>query len=352
MRVLLAMSGGVDSSMAAYLLKKQGFEIVGITFVTYVEKQKNKKKYNLDYINDARQIAVNLGFKHYVVDIQDIFKNQIITNFVDEYLSGRTPNPCVVCNPSIKWKTLMEYADEFECKYVATGHYAVVKNENDRFYISEAIDDWKDQSYFLWKLPQEYLKKTIFPLGKYKKTEIKLLAKKLGFVNLIEKKESYNVCFIKDKDYRFFIKEFISKDDQRIEKGSFVNYRGEILGQHNGIHYYTIGQKKGLNIESSKTLYVVKIEASTNTVFLGQKEELSTTTVTLSDFNFQKYVKIPENIQIFAKIRYKEKATLCNLIIENEKIKVVFFNKIYGVASGQSVVFYQNNDLIGGGIIV
>ncbi len=355
MRVLLAMSGGVDSSMAAHLLKEEGHEIIGVTFITYDGKKEDKTGSNLDYINDARQIADELNFKHYVVDIQENFKQKIIAHFIDEYMLGRTPNPCVVCNPAIKWKTLIEYADEFDCERIATGHYAVINNENGRCFITEATDDWKDQSYFLWRLPQEYLKRTLFPLGGYLKPDIKKLALELGFDNISNKKESYDICFIKDTDYREFIKENTPDVEKKIKEGNFVDKDGKILGKHNGFPFYTIGQRKGLGVAAAHPLYVLNIDASKNEIILGKKEELAQSKVIISEVNLQKFSnisEIPDNLEVITKIRYKDKGAISNMkIIGENKIEATFLSPVYGLAPGQSAVFYDGNDLIGGGFI-
>ncbi len=355
MRVLLAMSGGVDSSMAAHFLKEQGHELIGVTFITYDEKKEFETGGNLDYVNDARQIADELGFKHYVVDIKEAFKQQIIAYFMDEYMLGRTPNPCVVCNPAIKWKTLVEYADEFDCEYIATGHYAVINNVNGRYFITEATDDWKDQSYFLWRLPQEYLKRTLFPLGSYLKPDIKKLAAELGFNQLSKKKESYDVCFIKDKDYREFIKENTPDFDKKIKEGNFIDKDGNVLGKHNGFPFYTIGQRKGLGVAAAYPLYVLNIDASKNEILLGFKEELAQSKVIISEVSLQKISdisEIQEDVEIITKIRYKDKGAISKLkIIGENKVEVTFLSPVYGLAPGQSAVFYDGNDLVGGGFI-
>lgn len=349
MRILLAMSGGVDSSMAAHFLTEQGYEIVGITFITYEEGDVETQ--NLSYINDAKIVAQKFNFKHYTVDIQESFKETIVSHFVSEYMQGRTPNPCVVCNPTIKWKTLMDYADEFDCEYVATGHYAVKNQEKGRYFITEATDGWKDQSYFLWKLPQEYLKRTMFPLGKFVKTEIKQLAAELGFTSLSAKKESYDVCFTKGQDYRTFLKNYDPEIDKKIGEGNFVDTEGKILGQHKGYAFYTVGQRKGLGIATGYPAYVLDIDAKTNTITLGKQEDLAEHKLVVSDFNLQKYAEIPRDKKFLTKIRYKDKGRLGKLEVKDDKLLVTFDEPVYGVAPGQSAVFYEGDDLVGGGII-
>ena len=350
-KILLAMSGGVDSSIAAYLLKQQGHEIIGITFITY-DDNNSEIKSNLAYINDAREIAAQFGINHYVIDIQEEFKDITVSYFIDEYIKGRTPNPCVVCNPKIKWKFLYEYAEEFGCDFYATGHYAKINYENNRYYISEGDDKWKDQSYFLWKLSQKYLKKTLFPLGDYNKKEIKELASKLGYTKLSQKKESYDVCFIKEGDYRDFLKENVKDFDKKIKPGNIINSEGKILGTHNGYPFYTIGQRKGLGIATGHPMYVIEIRPETNTIVLGEKSELGKNKIKINNYHFQKYKNIPDNIEINTKIRYKQKAVKSKLFIKDNIIEIIFSETVFGVTPGQSAVFYEGEDLIGGGFII
>lgn len=355
-KVLLAMSGGIDSSIAALLLHEQGYEVVGITMKTwdYASSGGSTKETgccSLDSINDARMLAVHLGFPHLILDIRNEFGNYIIDNFVDEYLAGRTPNPCVLCNTHIKWEALLKRADMLDCEFIATGHYARIREENNRFVVSKGLDQTKDQSYVLWGLTQDSLKRTLFPLQNYRKTEIKQMAIDSGFVDLATKSESYEICFVPDNDYRGFLKNKVSGLEERVNGGNFIDRTGRVLGKHKGYPFYTIGQRKGLEIAVGEPLHVLEIQPETNTVVLGTKEELEKQTVTVGKYNLIKYASLPDNFEALTKIRYKDPGTLANIIMEQDKLNVLFQSPVSAVAPGQSAVFYENDDLVGGGII-
>ena len=261
-RVLMAMSGGIDSSIAAIMLHNEGYEVIGITMKTwdYALSGNTKKETgccNLDTINDARAVAVSLGFPHYILDLKEEFYNSIVKNFISEYLSGFTPNPCVLCNALIKWKALLKRADALGCDFIATGHYAKIRFENERYILSCGEDVTKDQSYVLWQLSQENLKRTLFPLGGLTKDKVKKMAVELGFDNLAKKKESYEICFIPDDDYRSFLRHNVPDIDDKIGQGNFVDVEGKILGRHKGFPFYTIGQRKGLDIAMGYPLFVI-----------------------------------------------------------------------------------------------
>ncbi len=344
-KVLLAMSGGIDSSFSAFLLQKKGFEVIGITL-----KMWNSK--NDDFIKDAKEVAKKLNFNHYVLDVIEKFEKEIIGNFINEYMNARTPNPCVICNIKIKWDILLKEAKNLNCKYFATGHYAQIQNENDRFFIAKAIDEKKDQSYFLWGLSQEVLSKAIFPLGKYRKKEILKIAKKEGFTEIVNKKESLDICFIPDGNYRTFLKKNVKNFEKKIFKGNFIDKNGKILGEHKGFPFYTIGQRKGLEVAVGYPLYVLKIDAKTNLITLGKREELLKKTMFVGDFNILKYKNLNEKLEVTTKIRYRNKGILSEIEKIGDKIKVVFFEDNFAITKGQSAVFYEDNKVIGGGIIL
>jgi len=351
-KVLLAMSGGIDSSIAAIILQEQGYDVTGITLKICDYNNEEIKTNNFDYIKDARLFADKLKFPHFTLDIRKKFEDLIINNFVDEYLAGRTPNPCILCNAYIKWQALIEKASQLNCKYIATGHYAKIRYENNRYIISKGVDKNKDQSYMLWALSQEKLKNTLFPLGDYNKEEIKKIAVKNNFDDLVKKRESYDVCFIPDNDYPSFLNKKRAGLEKKFANGNFISVDGKILGKHKGYPYYTIGQRKGLNIAVGRPLYVKEIDPKTNTVTLADKIDISKKQIYVKNFNSVKYPSIPDNINVITKVRYRNKGTLSILNVKKDIIKVNFKQDAYAIASGQSAVFYENNDIVGGGIIV
>jgi len=351
------MSGGIDSSVAAIILQEKGYEVVGITMLAFdYSPVEYDKKYSVccndDTLNDVRSFAKKLGFEHHTIDIKDKFKKSIIDNFISEYLSGHTPNPCALCNPLIRWRYLMEKAGEFNCDYVSTGHYARTDKYYDRYIIKTAKDSQKDQSYFLWGLSQEMIKNTIFPMGDFTKSEIKQMAKSKGFPDLSEKSESMEVCFIPDNDYRKFLKDNVADLKNNVPEGNFVSTDGKILGTHKGFPFYTIGQRKGLEIAVGHPLYVNKIHPDTNTVVLGTKEELNRNEFFVEDTNFIKYETLPGEPEVKVRIRYNTAGVPGTIKTENGRIKVSLKKHVSAVAPGQSAVFFEGEDILGGGIIV
>jgi tRNA-specific 2-thiouridylase len=357
-KVLVAMSGGIDSTVTALMLHHQGYEVVGITMKTwdYTNSGGSKKETgccNLDSFNDARMAAVQHGFPHYILDIREEFGSFVVENFVDEYLSGRTPNPCVLCNTHIKWRALLKRADALGCDFIATGHYASVRqHENGRYVISKGADETKDQSYVLWGLQQDLLSRTLLPLGTYRKTEIRQMAHDFGYPELAKKSESYEICFVPDNDYRGFLKRKVEGLEEKVAGGYFVDKEGKILGQHKGYPFYTIGQRKGLDITLGKPAYVTSIDPDTNTVVLGDEEDLEKEDMRVAKVNWIKYEGISDALEATTKIRYKDKGS--HSIIRpagGSDVSVRFFEKAKGIAPGQSAVFYEGDDVMGGGII-
>lgn len=356
-RILVAMSGGIDSSLAAVMLHEEGYEVIGMTMKTwdYASAGGSKKETgccSLDSINDARNIAVNLGFPHYILDIREEFGDYVINHFTDEYIAGRTPNPCVLCNTHIKWDALLRRADKLDCEFISTGHYANLRKENERFVISKGLDETKDQSYVLWGVSQESLSRTLLPLGKFRKTEIREMATQKGFYDLVNKSESYEICFVPDNDYRGFLKRRVPTLEAEVAGGNFVTSDGKILGKHEGYPFYTIGQRKGLGIALGFPAFVTEIRKESNEVVLGTVEELERNGMLVQKLNMVKYADLNDKtIETTTKIRYKDKGTEARIWQEKDKMKVEFYNKVNAIAPGQAAVFYEGDDVIGGGWI-
>ncbi len=350
------MSGGIDSTVAAVLLHRQGYEVVGITMKTwdYANSGGTKKETgccSLDSINDARQVAVDFGFPHYIIDIRSEFGDYVIDNFVEEYLAGRTPNPCVLCNTHIKWEALLRRADALGCQYIATGHYARLRFENDRYVISRGLDEDKDQSYVLWGVSQRCLSRTVFPLADLRKKEIRQLAEDWGYKELAKKSESYEICFVPDNDYRGFLKRRVANLEDNVRGGNFVNKAGEVLGQHEGYPFYTIGQRRGLGVAVGDPLYVTEIIPQSNTVVLGSENELQRNGMYVGKVNSVKYAEMPNGTEALTTIRYNDTGAMSKVYNEGNRLRVEFHSKVRAIAPGQSAVFYEGDDVLGGGII-
>lgn len=356
-KVLVAMSGGIDSTVTALMLHNEGYEVVGITMKTwdYASAGAGKKETgccNLDSFNDARAAAVHHGFPHFILDIRDEFGDFVIENFVDEYLAGRTPNPCVMCNTHIKWRALLKRANALGCEFIATGHYANVRlHDNGRYVISKGKDATKDQSYVLWGLGQELLARTIMPLGTYHKSEIRQMAHDMGYPELAKKSESYEICFVPDNDYRGFLKRKVEGLEEKVAGGFFVDKDGKILGNHRGYPFYTIGQRKGLDIALGRPVFVTKIIPESNTVVLGDEADLQQNLMSVGKINYVKYDSLTPGMEALIKIRYKDGGSLGNLYPGDDGVNVAFYDNVKGIAPGQSAVFYEGDDVIAGGII-
>ena len=349
-KVLLGMSGGIDSTVSAMLLLEQGYEVVGVTFRTFDSIKesclaKEKGCCSIESIMEAKHNAQKMGFEHHIVDFRDTFKQCVIRNFIDEYMSGRTPNPCVLCNSHIKWGELVRVADELQCDYIATGHYARIEERDGHVYLAQAADTKKDQTYFLWMLTEEQLRRTIFPLGDLTKDQVRDIARQHGYIKLAEKRESQEICFIPDNDYRAFLRANVPDYNERVRAGEYVDAHGNVLGRHEGFVNYTIGQRKGLGIALGYPAYVTHIDAVTNRVTLGTNEDLFATQL---QYQIVRALRTVNDTAISARIRYRSQAVPVQKIDGN---CLLFAAPVWGITPGQSIVFYQDGLVIGGGII-
>ncbi|MCM1298487.1 MAG: tRNA 2-thiouridine(34) synthase MnmA [Firmicutes bacterium] len=357
-KVMLAMSGGVDSSCALLLLQRQGYEVIGATMHLYDNEDigvKSKTCCSLSDAEDARTVAARFNVPHYVFNLKDRFKRDVIENFNSQYIKGLTPNPCVDCNRYLKFDALMEKAKMLECDYIATGHYARIAfdTKSGRYLLKKAASadggNEKDQSYVLYNLTQEQLKHTLFPLGETKKSEVRKIAQENGLINF-DKPDSQDICFVPDGDYAKFIREYTGIIPQ---KGNVTDKSGNILGQHNGLINYTIGQRKGLGIAFGKPMYVVDKDAEKNTIIVGDGEDLLSDSLIAADLNWIAFDKVCEPVVCKAKTRYKQAEQPCTVYPNGENtVKAIFEQPQRAITKGQRIVFYREDIVIGGGVIV
>lgn len=354
-RALIAMSGGVDSSVATWLMKDRGYDCVGVTMKLYQNEDivvdQQKTCCSLDDVEDARSVAHKVGIPFYVVNFSENFKERVMQNFVDTYWNGGTPNPCIQCNRYLKFEKLMDRMRELECDYVVTGHYArIEKDENNgRYLLKKALDESKDQSYVLYNLTQEQLAHTLFPLGEFHKSEIREMAEERGFVNA-KKKDSQDICFVPDGDYASFIEQFSGR---KAAPGNFVLQDGTVMGQHKGIIRYTIGQRRGLGLSLKAPLYVCAKDVEKNEVVLAPSEALFTTTLEADDLNLIAMDHIEGELRCKARTRYNQKEAWATVTqIGEKKIRVVFDEPVRGIARGQAVVMFDEDIVIGGATIL
>jgi len=353
-RVVVAMSGGVDSSVCAYLLKKHGYEVIGMTMQIWQDasedfKQKEGGCCSISAVYDARRVADKIGIPYYVTNLKDQFNEKVIQYFINEYIEGRTPNPCIVCNRYLKFDDLLKKAMEIDAFYVATGHYGIIEKDKstNRFILRKSVDQSKDQTYALYNLSQFQLEHTLLPLGKFTKNQVRQIAEEAG-LSVAHKPDSQEICFI-DTDYKDFLKQ---KVPEKIKPGPFVDKTGKVLGQHKGIPFYTIGQRKGLGISVGKPLYVIDIDAELNTVVLGDESDLEVKEFLAHKLNWIAIEKLEKNIRVNAKIRYNFQEQPATVVPEDEDcVRVIFDLPQKAVTPGQSVVFYQDDIVVGGGII-
>jgi len=343
-KVLLAMSGGVDSSVSAFLLKNAGYDVVGVTMCFGIETNDNKARCcGAKAIEDAKNVCFKIDIPHYVLDFSKHLEEKVISKFILEYLAGRTPNPCIDCNKFLKFDLLFNQAKVFGCDYLATGHYARIEKNNGNFFLKKAKDKFKDQSYFLYPIKKERLEFIIFPLEDLTKEETKKIAYDLD-LPVKDKPQSQDICFVKDKNYYNLILE----KTKNFIPGNIVDLNGKVLGRHRGIFFYTIGQREGLGISSSKPLYVIKIDKKNNQIVVGERENLYAKGLIASNLNL--FVEdFPK--EVFAKIRFRHQEAKCSVYIKDDKTFVEFFEKQEAITPGQSVVFYKDDFVLGGGII-
>jgi tRNA-specific 2-thiouridylase len=371
-RVVAAMSGGVDSSVAAALLQNQGDEVIGIT-MCFGLKESDKKRPSccgIEGIEDARRVAHKLGIRHYVLNFDKALEEKVIKNFISEYLSGRTPNPCIRCNEYLKFQQLLNKARGLQAKYLATGHYARIEFDKNKkiFRLKKAKDKFKDQSYFLYRITQKQMAHILMPLGNLTKDRVRKLASDLG-LSVADKPGSQEICFIPDDDYREFLKTHLPAGrqgltrisstpvplwrgiDADIKSGLILDTKGNILGKHRGIPFYTIGQREGLGIAMGYPVYVTKIDARNNTIIAGKKEEAFSYGLIAGDLSFT-YKAIKRAVALNIKIRYNHKEVSSRIIpLGRNRVKAIFSKPQFAVTPGQSAVFYKRQEVIGGGII-
>ncbi len=356
--IVVAMSGGVDSSVAAILLHKEGFRVIGITMKLWDFEQIGGNINNesgccsIESFDDARMVCDSIGIPHYVLNFSKEFQKEVIDNFIDEYLLGRTPNPCIQCNTKIKWQTLLQKSEELGADFIATGHYAAIhfNKSSQRYELFRAADKNKDQSYALWGLGQKSLSKTKFPIGQYTKNEVRNLARKFN-LRTAEKSESQEICFIPDNNYHRLLKK-IKPEINKTSGGSMVDTNDNVVGKHNGYPFYTIGQRKGLGGGFKKPMYVVDINAQNNKIVIGDRDALLHKKFIVNNINLISIDKIKKTTKAQIKIRYNDTGHHGKISpLNDEKLMVEFDKPEKSITPGQSAVFYDENKVIGGGII-
>ena len=353
-KVVVGMSGGVDSSVAAYLLKEQGYDVIGVTMQIWQDEEQAMQEENggccgLSALDDARRVAAALEIPYYVMNFKKEFKEHVIDYFVEEYQNGRTPNPCIACNRYVKWESLLQRSLSIGAEYIATGHYArVVQLENGRYTLRRSATLAKDQTYALYNLTQDQLKRTLMPVGEYTKEEVRSIAEKINF-RIANKPDSQDICFVPDGDYASYIEE---EAGVKVPEGNFVLTDGTVLGCHKGITHYTVGQRKGLGLALGYPAFVLEIRPETNEVVIGTKEESMTMQLRARNLNFMSIEDLTEPLHVFTKIRYNHRGAWCTIEKTGEdEILCTFDEPQRAVTPGQAVVFYDGEYVLGGGTI-
>ena len=354
-KVVVGMSGGVDSSVAAYLLKEQGYDVIGVTMQIWQDEEETVQEENggccgLSAVEDARRVAAALDIPYYVMNFKKEFQKYVIDYFMDEYLNGRTPNPCIACNRYVKWEALLTRSMEIGADYIATGHYARIDVlPNGRYAIKHSATRMKDQTYALYNLTQDQLKRTLMPVGEYSKEEIRAIAEKIH-LKVASKPDSQDICFVPDGDYAEFIRRESKKE---VPEGNFVSTDGKILGRHKGITHYTVGQRKGLGLSLGHPAFVLEIRPETNEVVIGTNEESMTRFVKANRLNFMAVEDIEGEMRAFGKIRYNHKGAPCTVKRTGEdEILCTFDEPVRAVTPGQALVLYDGYYVLGGGTII
>lgn len=354
-KVVVGMSGGVDSSVAAYLLKEQGYEVIGVTMQIWQEEpmfvqEENGGCCGLSAVDDARRVAEHLGIRYYVMNFRQEFQKNVIDYFVHEYLDGRTPNPCIACNRYVKWESLLQRSLEIGADYIATGHYARIDQlPNGRYSLKKSVTAAKDQTYALYNLTQHQLSHTLMPVGEYEKEEVRKIAEEVG-LPVANKPDSQEICFVPDNDYASFIER---ETGVSIPTGNFVDVHGNILGTHQGITHYTVGQRKGLGLALGHPVFVTEIRSETNEVVIGENEDIFSTTLRANRLNFMSVPEIAADMRATAKIRYNHRGDDCVIhMVDKDTVEVVFDRPQRAATPGQAVVFYEGDYVLGGGTIL
>ncbi|NDL66190.1 tRNA 2-thiouridine(34) synthase MnmA [Anaerotalea alkaliphila] len=354
-RVVVGMSGGVDSSVAAYLLKEQGYDVVGVTMQIWQDEDPEQVQENggccgLTAVDDARRVANALGIPYYVMNFKKPFEENVIDYFVREYLEGRTPNPCIACNRYVKWESLLERSLAIGAEYIATGHYAkVVRLENGRYALEQSATLEKDQTYALYNLNQEQLARTLMPVGDYTKEEVRQMAEKIS-VRIANKPDSQEICFVPDKDYAGFIERHTGAPSK---EGDFVDLEGRVLGRHKGIAHYTVGQRKGLGLSLGRPCFVVEIRPQTGEVVVGTDQDVYAIGCIADRLNFMPFEQLEGTLRVQGKVRYNQKASDCTVrMIGEDRLECIFDTPQRAVTPGQALVLYDKNLVVGGGTIL